>query len=583
MCLSSKAVNLDVVRQVSSRTAFLKYECCTFVLTSASVTSASTFVLICICGRDRCDSGAFFARARAAASQAAPLRARWQAPTIFSENDSLSRVNRRTERARAHARTRAYAFVQSTMADGAAAGRSSGGAGGDPRPSVFASAKSARHAVLLATQAVSVNEAALLEARENPDAIRNEFTRGGHKIWGLGDRRLLSSKPGAFRASPVTGTYWGLSRRGSLASREHPDMAVHGTLCVFTTIPAFERMHQALLLITGALGVTAAAVRKARAEALGLTDTMLAAGDGDVDRLRRLLDAGADADEPSDHNGWTALMFATYDGSTDCVKTLLDAGADADKTTSEYGWTALILAADKGFTDCVKTLLDAGADVDKTTRDGWTALTFAARDGHTDCVKTLLDAGADADKTSEYGWTALMLAADNGFTDCVKTLLDAGADADKTRTDGWTALMLAARGRRVDSVRALLRAGAHVTIATDAGLTALKIAETPRRPNAEVVALLRAAQPPLPYDDSNDEWAEECRSEYDSDDSNAENHPDNDFPEEQDSDWDDDIFGGMGMRIEGATHGGSGRGGVDHGVGGDDSEDDVDGHNDGND
>ena len=53
------------------------------------------------------------------------------------------------------------------------------------------------------------------------------------------------------------------------------------------------------------------------------------------------------------------------------------------------------------------------------------------------------------------------------------------------------------------------------------------------------------------------------------------NHPDNDFPEEQDSDLDDDIFGGMGMRIEPATHGGSGGGGVDHGAGGDDSEYDV--------
>ena len=75
----------------------------------------------------------------------------------------------------------------------------------------------------------------------------------------------------------------------------------------------------------------------------------------------------------------------------------------------------------------------------------------------------------------------------------------------------------------------------------------------------------------------NDEWADECRSEYDSDDSddsNAENHPDDDFPEEQDSDLDDDIFGGMGMRMEAATHGESGRG--DHGVGGDDSEYDVD-------
>ena len=91
------------------------------------------------------------------------------------------------------------------------------------------------------------------------------------------------------------------------------------------------------------------------------------------------------------------------------------------------------------------------------------------------------------------------------------------------------------------------------------------------------------------------EREEVCRSEYDSDDSKT--IPTTTFRRSRTASyWDDDIFGGMGMRMEAATHGGSGRGGVDHGVGGDDSEydvdeyveesdseDDVDGHNDGND
>ena len=65
--------------------------------------------------------------------------------------------------------------------------------------------------------------------------------------------------------------------------------------------------------------------------------------------------------------------------------------------------------------------------------------------------------------------------------------------------------MFAAEAGWADCVRALLEAGADVTIATETGRTALKIAETQVRHNAEVVALLRAAQPPLPYEESNDE------------------------------------------------------------------------------
>ena len=75
---------------------------------------------------------------------------------------------------------------------------------------------------------------------------------------------------------------------------------------------------------------------------------------------------------------------------------------------------------------------------------------------------------------------------------------------------------------------------------------------------------------PLPEE----RWGEEYSSEYDSDDSNAENHPDNDYPEEEDSDLDDEVFGRV--RVEAATHYGARLGGGGHDVGGDDSEYDVD-------
>ena len=150
-------------------------------------------------------------------------------PHTFPDNDSLSRVSRHTGRARAHTRALACAFVQSTMADGAAAGGSSGGA-----PSVFASAKSARQALLLATQALSVNDAALREAYENSSAIPEESRFGGHN-----GRRPLERGTGPCGNGDADGP------RAASA----------------------ECMRQALLLVTQALGVTAAEVREARANA----------------------------------------------------------------------------------------------------------------------------------------------------------------------------------------------------------------------------------------------------------------------------------------------------------------------------
>ena len=230
------------------------------------------------------------------------------------------------------------------MAGGAAAGGSSGsGAGGDPRPSVSASAKSARHAVLLAVQAVSVNAAAVREAQEDREAIqkgigswRLELYRARYleprKRW-----RLQAGDAGRTSVGSIGGTFDGSG------STDGP-----GTTSA-------ERARQALLLVAQVMGVSAAGVREARAEcdlvamdALGLPVTSRAARAGDIDRLRLLLEAGADT-EQTDGEGWTPLFWAVVGSGegTDCLRLLLEAGADANKVANG-GKTALNLAAKIG-------------------------------------------------------------------------------------------------------------------------------------------------------------------------------------------------------------------------------------------
>ncbi len=59
---------------------------------------------------------------------------------------------------------------------------------------------------------------------------------------------------------------------------------------------------------------------------------------GDVDRVRKLLAAGADCNE-RDGDGATALMLAAHAGKLDMVNTLIDAGANVNATGERlFAW-----------------------------------------------------------------------------------------------------------------------------------------------------------------------------------------------------------------------------------------------------
>lgn len=81
---------------------------------------------------------------------------------------------------------------------------------------------------------------------------------------------------------------------------------------------------------------------------------------GDLVRVTRLLEAGADVDAKDQH-GQTALMIAARDGRVEIVRTLLLHRAELDHT-AKYHLTALMLAVINGRTEIVRALVGAGAD-----------------------------------------------------------------------------------------------------------------------------------------------------------------------------------------------------------------------------
>jgi ankyrin repeat protein len=202
-----------------------------------------------------------------------------------------------------------------------------------------------------------------------------------------------------------------------------------------------------------------------------------AAINGDIGRVRELLDRGVDPNIIDDH-GITALIFASQKGHTEIVRLLLENNADIN-ITDYFSWTALIYASSGGYTEIVGLLLENGADPN-IRKNGQPSLPWASRRGHTDIVRMLLDHGADPNITDNFSRTALLEACSRSSdsTDIVRLLLDNGADPNITNKDGLTPLMVASRNGHTEIVGMLLDNGADPNIREDNGDTALMAAES---------------------------------------------------------------------------------------------------------
>jgi hypothetical protein len=156
-------------------------------------------------------------------------------------------------------------------------------------------------------------------------------------------------------------------------------------------------------------------------------DLIKAAQNGDISKVKELLDKGADVNV-KDQSGRTALMAAGYFGYEDVVKMLLDNGAHVN-TKDNAGITSLIWVCDskREHINVVKALIAKGADVNASNKKGETALMKASFSGYSDIVKTLIANEADVNKIAYNGATALLAAKQKGNQEIVQILKNAGA------------------------------------------------------------------------------------------------------------------------------------------------------------
>ena len=236
----------------------------------------------------------------------------------------------------------------------------------------------------------------------------------------------------------------------------------------------------------------------------GLTALTFAAREGDSASARKLLDAGADVNQPTEY-GWTPLLTAVNNRNYQLARMLLDRGANPN-LANKGGWTPLYLAVDNrnieggdypvpkpdlDHLEFIEALLVKGADPNLRVKDntltrtiftmqwffedGATPFIRAAQSSDSALMTLLLKHGADPKAVTANGDSALTASAGIGWVDgvtyerspadnlaAVKMLLDLGLEPNHANNEGRTPLMGAALKGRPDVIRLLVERGAKL-------------------------------------------------------------------------------------------------------------------------
>jgi ankyrin repeat protein len=201
---------------------------------------------------------------------------------------------------------------------------------------------------------------------------------------------------------------------------------------------------------------------------------------GNASEVKKLLDSGFDPNSASKAGGVTALMLAVPD--VEKMKLLIDRGANAE-ARSKNRYSALLVAAQyPGSSAAMNLLLDHGAKVSLAKGQGAplfnaSATFLAAFSGNAGMIARLHQAGDRVDlKMNLLGFlpeSPLLAVATTHRTDVAGALLDAGAKVDELDGDGITPLSWAAIANRVEMARLLIGRGADVNHADKNEMTPL--------------------------------------------------------------------------------------------------------------
>jgi len=153
----------------------------------------------------------------------------------------------------------------------------------------------------------------------------------------------------------------------------------------------------------------------------------LAAGEGDLGKIKLLLTSGADVNAKELGLGASALLCASQAGHYMVAQALIENGADVN-ASNKLDQMPLHLAANHGHKDLVELLLFHKAKVNVKDRDGFTPLHCAACNGKSNVVKLLIANKAEVVTKTNEGDTPLELALGSGHMDVAELLRQSGGN-----------------------------------------------------------------------------------------------------------------------------------------------------------
>jgi|ERR1700752_1224510 len=207
-----------------------------------------------------------------------------------------------------------------------------------------------------------------------------------------------------------------------------------------------------------------------------------AATQGDVAKVREMLQADPRLAEAKDQDGLSVILKATYYFKPDVVEVLLASGVQLN----------LFEAAATGQTDRVRKLIqDDPTLVNAYSPDGFTSLSLAVFFGHPETVDALLAAGAEVNAASQESMklTPLASAIATAKNEISKTLIEHGANVNAKGANDLTPLHTAAARGNIEAATLLLEHGADINATTTDGKKPIAYAEERNHP--EMVEFLK--------------------------------------------------------------------------------------------
>ena len=239
-------------------------------------------------------------------------------------------------------------------------------------------------------------------------------------------------------------------------------------------------------------------------------DIHKAAGQGDLDKVKEILEKNPELLDGEDVQGNTPLTLAANSGRKEVVEYLITKGADLNSTNTYkytplhysilrrhigiagmlveagadvnvpnvWGYTPLHTCAGRNFLKEAKFLVENKAAIDSKNEVGETALFSAVKFEHKNMILFLLESGSDINATDSVGRTPVFATAERNSSEILKILAGQGAEIAKADKFGQTALHRAAIAGYHEIVQILARAGGNVSARDAKGKTPYYYAAT---------------------------------------------------------------------------------------------------------